>query len=85
MFAQVTGFSGNYLLQSVKNTEMKAFVNTDLKFVGQPPKLSTLFVIDTVINMSDIKNIDTCIKQLRDFKNTVFFENVNKDIKEFSK
>ncbi|MDR2427404.1 MAG: TIGR04255 family protein [Endomicrobium sp.] len=88
-FAQLSRFSGSYIIQSVKNTQIKSFIDTSLQFVGNPPRLQVLFIIDTVVDVNNdlnaLSNLEDYMSQLRDFKNTIFFENVERDIKVFSK
>ncbi|MDR1196588.1 MAG: TIGR04255 family protein [Endomicrobium sp.] len=90
LFAELAQFAGNYVLQSASNTQVKSFVNTSLQFIGNPPRLQVLFIIDTVIDISNadkdaLSNLENYMSQLREFKNMIFFGNVEKDIKEFSK
>ena len=83
-FAGLTRFAGNYMLQADNNTELIAFINTDLQFVGSPLRMQTVFVIDTLLRIKEI-SLDADVAKLREFKNEIFFANVDSNIKEFEK
>ncbi len=92
LFAKLIGFGGNYILQSEKYTNIKALVNSSLQFIGENPKLQVVFNIDTIADVTKEKissnnsdRIAEYILKLKDFKNEIFFANVDVDIKEFNK
>ena len=92
LFAKLIGFGGNYILQSEKYTNIKALVNSSLQFIGENPKLQVVFNIDTIADVTKEKissnnsdKIAEYILKLKDFKNEIFFANVDDDIKEFNK
>lgn len=67
-------------------------VNSSLQFIGENPKLQVVFNIDTIADVTKEKissnnsdRIAEYILKLKDFKNEIFFANVDVDIKEFNK